>query len=127
MVLVDQVLPNQGLDDAPTAADPHRLSLLPAQPPDEGAGVLRREGDARRGGEGAVGDHKGVQPLIDPPVRGELGGHLVVGVPAHDHRVDPLEQTGVGLHPLLRLPVAAQPVHAALCIGDIPVQAHGNV
>ena len=67
-----------------------------------------------------MGDHIGVQPLIDPPVRGELGGHLVVGVPAHDHGVDPLEQTGVGLHPLLRLPMAAQPVHAACASAIYP-------
>lgn len=74
-----------------------------------------------------VRDDVSHERLVRPGFRRQLSGDLVVGATAQDDGVDALKERSVFGVGVRRAAVSGEPVDAAIRIGDVAVQAHGDV
>ncbi len=91
-------------------------------------GAPLEKGYVRAGGQvRAVGQDMGVKSLVDPLIRGELSGHLVMGPVSHDDGINLFQKTGISRITREIGSVTRQPIHTALGIGQTAVQTHCDV
>ena len=73
-----------------------------------------------------MGDNVAREALIDPRLRREFRHDLVIGVPPHHHCVHVPDEVRIAVRVRRAWVLAPQPLHAALLVRDVAVQAHGN-
>ena len=132
MIDVYQILLHQLSDNVRSAADPDILSFFLFQFLHQIAGRPVRE--QNRGFCGffplfcrSVCDHPGGESLVNPFSGGQLRGYLMIGIPAHDHRVHRFDKVLIGIPVFCGFLLAVHPAHSAVGICDVSVQAHTDV
>lgn len=128
MIFVNEVLLPARMDELRASAEPNCLAGPAAQFPEQIGNRAVDKMDSRHVRLLVpAGQHIGLQPGVGPGARGKLRNHLTVGAPAHHDGVNRLQKAAVAFVPCRGRFRGIQPGNPSGVIGNVPVQANGNI